>query len=434
MFKQKQMKILLAIVAMNTLVFGCGKSPEERKKDEGSGPVLTPGSGRTVRTEGLPDASGISLATLGKARDGIALAGDEEENCDAAGDLGIFGIPLGSACFLTKIASNVMYGSRPDSNGDGVISCADYDTKLEDQGLIKALLCEQGVISNPGIVSLKFEENGRSNAISFQDFDATDDIAGVGTWTATGPDSGRFPANIRGWNAPVGSALKGLFGMKLSSSYAGNMELDLSDLGDPLKTSISFAAAADTSRCATEPNKTNCHWQDIKLKNREDAGVGTLSPGFHLFVMANEKQNADFVLIEGKMRYTKESADQVFGNPAEPLPAEFLAIREIYFRTVQKGTQIWGSFDLKDENGKTISSIIDGSDLPRVLRDGLAGAAYSGVCQNLGTAVFGDCRDINYHDYDTMWVGAEKFETVGADFVLKTDFSGAPTADGLVTK
>src|SRR6185503_19794074 len=80
----------------------------------------------------LPDARGISLRGLGTAGAGLL----DSAECSGTSALGIFGIPLGAACATTPIASKILYGSNPDRDGDGQLTCNDYVQGGSDEGLI----------------------------------------------------------------------------------------------------------------------------------------------------------------------------------------------------------------------------------------------------------------------------------------------------------
>ena len=69
----------------------------------------------------------------------------------------------------------------------------------------------------------------------------------------------------------------------------------------------------------------------------------------------------------------------------EAIP-EFLDVREIYFRTIKQGDELWGSFDFKDEANATPSlsiSPINGVtvEFGPILRDGTTGEDYVNLLQ-----------------------------------------------------
>src|SRR6185437_7285911 len=130
---------------------------------------------------------------------------------------------------------------------------------------------------------------------------------------------------------------------------------DLSSQANPVLGVVQYATKDDVSKCAASPSTVNCHWQDITLKVPETlATAGTGLTALHMRVFADQTVNPDFLAIEGKVRYSDALAAVIFA-PKAGLPAGLSNIRTIYFRAVQKGSQIWGSFDLQDADGKTIS-------------------------------------------------------------------------------
>lgn len=120
------------------------------------------------------------------------------------------------------------------------------------------------------------------------------------------------------------------------------------------------------------------------------------------------------------------------------LPASFADVREIYFRSVAKGGQIWGSYDFKDAEGHTVvmEVEIDGQvvDLGQLMRNGSGALPYAGFCQDLLAPEWVNCTAIQHDDYDALWLGDAGLSPVAWPYELPIHFLDPPAADGLVKR
>lgn len=416
--------LMITVLTSTCVLFksGCGSyagNPEEDEEDE------------NLQMVSLPDVRSIDLSNLGR-KASLRLADSAKQPCDEELNLGIFGLPIGAACHTSAMANGIIYGSAPDRDNDNALTCADYKSDAEDGGILAPLLCEKGLLKTPRLQSLRFvDEKSQNVAISFADFDPDDNLTALGNWTAKGEDSGRYPANIRFWSGQP--KLKRLLALSLSDGKNGQLAMDFNINNYPGLLTSDFTAPADATACSSTPGEQTCFSQNIKLKTYGDPN--TLIPGVTLRILADTRENPSFVIIEGKFSYPAEVAEKLFAS-ANGSPESFKKIREIYVRSVQKGTQIWGTFDFKDETGATIQTpmITENGvvDFTKVLKDGVTNAPYSGVCQNRGTDAQVACTEINYTDYAGVWKGDAAIAPVLPEFDITIDFSNPPVADGIV--
>ena len=389
----------------------------------------------------LPDATSIRLGNLGVKKEGGALKAqnvnkfslNESGRCQGLGQLGVFGFALGPACHTSYFVDDTLYGVSPDRDGDGDLTCADYYSDKNNLGILYPLLCEPGLLANPKIKTLNFFEGTQNFAISFLPFIA-DELA-VGSWTATGDDSGRYPGQVRIWSNENREDLAGVLAMKLDSQKSGQLFFDYRPSNSELLGSIEFKTQTNADACASAPSRENCHWQESMFAGTKGSASEAPIPGMHLIVFADRKENPNFLILEGKLSYTKEAAEKTWPESNAASHPNFHTVREVYFRTVQKGSQIWGSFDFKNAENQTIESPIEVSgfpfDLTNIMRNGRTNIPYQGICQNLGSDEWVDCVDINYKDYDSIWLMDENISEVDADFDLPIDFGEAPTTVGI---
>ena len=291
-------------------------------------------------------------------------------------------------------------------------SCADYEG-VEDQGILAGLLCNEDVASFEKIESLRFAgENENEFAISFLDYDANDDFEAVGSWTSVGDVSNKFPGNMRIWTDTTGE-LQSAFAAELASGSRGTVYFDLNHHGVPLSGQITFVHQEDTSNCEAAPSQDTCHYQEIILKGVEEGGENNPPPAIHLYIYASEKDDPNFFAIEGSVRLTEAATQAIWGDDevTQAIP-ELLDTRDIYFRTVRSGDELWGSFDFKNADDETLDlsvSPINGVtiDFGPILRDGTSGEDYAGICQNFGSDEQVECSNIDGSSYATLWQSDE---------------------------
>ena len=212
--------------------------------------------------------------------------------------------------------------------------------------------------------------------------------------------------------------------MTLLAETKGRLMADLNPTVSHDLLDISYDMKDDTALCETNPSPENCHYQDFRTRGDETTLAG-LPPGLRMTILADNIDNPSFIVLEGKIRYTEALA--VRFPEVYQLPDSFATVREVYFRVVQKGTQLWGSFDYKNADNQTIvAPLMPGVDLTAILRNGTSGEDYAGICQNFGSDEWVECTAINYRDYDDLWVGDSNLPGVGPDFGLEVDFSDPP--------
>ncbi|MFK7826974.1 MAG: hypothetical protein AB8G05_22720 [Oligoflexales bacterium] len=425
----------LVFISLN--LGGCGTHAGNPGEEETPSPTPLPSYEEVI----LPDATSIQLGSLGVKQEGASLFLEENrelllnetERCQGSDQLGVFGFALGPVCHTSYFIDDTLYGRSPDRDGDGDLSCADYNLDKNDLGILFPLLCEPGLLANPKIKTLNILEGSENFAISFLPF--IEDEFAVGSWTAIGEDSGRYPGQIRIWSNQNRADLAGILGMKLNSKKSGQLFFDYRPLNSELLGSIEYETQFNTEVCETKPSRENCHWQESMFAGTKGSSSEAPIPGMHLIVLANKKENPSFLVLEGKLSYTQEAAEKTWPESNAAAHQDFHTVREVYFRTVQKGSQIWGSFDFKNSDNLTIESIIDVSgfpiDLTKMMRNGSSDIPYQGICQNLGSDEWVDCVDINYQDYNSLWLEDANVSAIGPNFELSIDFGAPPEKVGI---
>lgn len=368
----------------------------------------------------LPDASSIELTELGKGDAGLML---QDSSCSEDAELGVFGFAFGPVCSGSPLIDNFLYGPNLSRVDDQLISCAQYNPELDDNGILFTLLCSDLFLQGDIFQSIHIDSEF---AISFTDFDISDNTDAIGTWTAAGDDDQRYPANIRVWWPDVGADLQGVLAMTLSSRTEGKLYVDFTGFDEPFQSELAYGSPEDTSDCVAEPTVEHCHWQDMSFKGSESFVADGLPSGMRVLVLADAKVNPSFYRIEAKIRYSEDFAKQIFNPEDSSVPVNFDQVRTIYIRAVQKGSELWGSFDFQDENGATIISPLGDIDLARLLRDGFSNNDYAGICQQIGSDELIACEDIDYLDYQDYWLGDTNFEGVAVDYSLPIDFGELP--------
>jgi hypothetical protein len=167
--------------------------------------------------------------------------------------------------------------------------------------------------------------------------------------------------------------------------------------------------------------------------------------GAQVIAYADNKLTPTFLIVEGKIQITKEIAAEWFQGNSNTATAEsevsksLLATREIYFRTVQKGGQLWGSFDFRNSDGKTIEAITTDAngkklDLSALIKNGALNQNFAGFCANLGSSDLTACRDIDPSKYEKIWVTDSGMPVLSDDFKIDESFSATPSKSGIITK
>ena len=173
--------------------------------------------------------------------------------------------------------------------------------------------------------------------------------------------------------------------------------------------------------------KKNCYWQDMSFKGSEDYSGEGLAPGMRVLVLADSKDSPSFYHIEGKIRYTASFANEIFNPEKDDIPENFEQVREIYMRAIQKGNEIWGYFDFRDEFGDTIVSPVGSLDLGSILKNGFDDEDGAGICQKIGSDQFeSKCEEIDYQLYQSSFLGDANLDGISADYQFPIDFSNLP--------
>ncbi len=406
---------------------GAGEGDETTSKVTGIGGDSAPGDAATPLS-GLPQVGGIALGGLGGAATAAALGLQDGETCHQD-KLGVMGFALGGACNTAPFAAKIMLGNRNgDHDADGDMDCDDLvaaTAKGSAPGLLLHLLCEDVMRKNDGIVSLAFAGPETAFGVSFKDF--PNDTAAVGAWTQG--DAASYPADIRIFKGRSLPTLKGHMALTLIDRDNGSVKI--AGFGTPgderFSADLSFSNKRSTAKCATMPDTANCHWQDVRLYGGEAAIVSGPPNGFHLKILADDKEKPSFIAIEGKYRYTDATAEAQFPAAADCPGAELRKLRSLYFQTVQKGTQIWGRFQFKDRDGHLLAcEIAPGLDPFAMM------ARPEGVCQNAGSDQWVPCTAITPGEYTERWQGELNFADV-TESPVGDIFDDAPTTVGVCT-
>lgn len=406
---------LLVLATVTLSLAACGK--QEKKEEESV----------AATQSSLPSLSAVDLTQLGSlpasSAVSLSLQGASERKCDGAHKLGVFSVALGGACDATKGLEELLYGNGDQGKINGVYTCDAFDPKADKNGILYALMCDENVRKAPKLVSYRPLSDTNAMAVSFEDFDAGDATKAVGSWSAVGAALDRYPANMRFWHSKNSSTLHPLLALDLSSEIEGKVDWDGTGMGvTGYVGHATFNAKGDAALCVAQPSEENClsaHFKLVEL-NAANAFVSAAE----IRILGDKARASSVIIVEGKWHLSAERGQRIAAENPQ-LDPSFGNTREIYFRTVQKGQQVWGSFDFKDAEGKTIVPVNGSIDLAKIVRDGTGGISYSGVCENFGTQAFADCKDIEYRAFDGVWNGDSAFERFES-YPLPQDFSVLP--------
>jgi hypothetical protein len=421
-------QIVLCLAAVLALQACGAKDDDKQAKDDPTTPSVAGGGGGASSDGTLPDVRSIDLAAAESGGAALALA-DGAEGCGRFARYGAFGLPLGLACGVGPIVETVLYGKAALAQAHP--SCAGYDPQGSDEGILRGLLCNDDVRRLTRLQSARIDDGKHELALRFEDFDATDDIAALGSWTAAGGAAGVFPAAIRGYTGPSGGALAPVFGLALASAARGRVLLDLAPIDVHARGAVDFDATQDASSCKSAPSREHCHWQEVTLVGDEAAAPSALVPGTRLTLLADDRRRPTIVIVEASVRLTADWAARTFADPT--LPTSFKDTRTLYMRAVVTSDVLWGSFVFRDAQGAEIAAVKDGVDLGRWLRDGV-GAADStaargaGLCMSPVTAAVRACTGFELATYAPLFRGEERMTPPAAGYALPVDLGTAPVA------
>jgi len=413
---------LAALALSGVMIVSCGKKEDTGdSEEEKQAQVLANGnSSSSESAPAVPQVGAINLANLGDDGTAASLRLTEADNkCDDGPDLGLFGLALGGACHTSGFASKIMLGSEDgDNNGDGALNCNDF-VEGKDSGIILGLMCGDFFKRFDGIKSFSFnKENTEFLALNFADFSAADSVAATGAWTKGNAAS--YPANIRLWGSETSfDSLKGVFSANLLSLDEGEIQVDFENKAKAEHQRISTVFKnnlATKANCEADPTNLNCVFQEVKIFNPDDANVAGAPNGMHIRIMTDDKKNPTFYLIEGRYMYSETKAA---GFAEHGLGGT----REIYFQTIQSGSQIWGKFEFRDANGELIS-LSGGAGVMMAMIN-------QGVCKNTSDGSDVACSEIDTAKYASIWQGRSAMDAMTVSPVT-TDFAtGKPTKSEL---
>lgn len=427
-------KINLALtyaLALGMSLSACDKKAAETASDDAGTPTLPAGgvgaTGSASSDVQIPNVGSISLGGFDEDVS-LSLLAEESNGCEQP-NLGAFGLAIGAACHTAPLAASLLLGNKGngDHDGDGDIDCDDFklaeaNKTGEDDGpgMLMHLMCQDIFLQNKNVTSFAFED-GEGIGISFEDFSNNADSPAVGSWSTGNLAS--YPADIRIWHGASFAEAAPAIAMSLKNINNGIVALD--KFGDTdFQVKVEFSNNTDTSGCEANPSKETCHWQRIQIYAGEGLIVDGPPNGFHIMIYADAKENAKFMAIEGKYVYSAETAAAGFKDDNGVTYDWATNLRNAYFKTVKKGSQLWGEFHFTDANDDLVVWNVGSTNI----FEGLS----NGVCQNLDNDNWVDCTDITPSDYDGLWEGKDNFEKITADPYV-VDWTGKPEEPGLCT-
>jgi len=211
----------------------------------------------------------------------------------------------------------------------------------------------------------------------------------------------------------------GVFAANLLSLDEGEVQVDFEnkEKEEHLRISSAFKNnIATKANCESNPSENNCVFQSVKIYNPDDSKVDGAPNGMHLRIMADDKINPTFYLIEGRYRYSEAKAA---GFAAHNLDRT----REIYFQTIQRGSQIWGKFEFRDEEDSLVTLPGAGGAILSILNNG--------ICKNTSTGADAVCGDIDIGQYASLWLGRSQMDSVSTTPVTVDFTNGKPTKSEL---
>jgi len=419
----------------------CGEPKEGEQIDEDAPVIPTGGIGNSSSSAQddsvqMPQVGAIALGGFGETavETALRLQGGEttaDKKCEFP-NLGAFGLAIGAACHTSPFASNLLLGDESgDFDGDGDIDCADFKKAEADKtgdeggaGILMHLMCQGIFVANKDVVSFAFEEKKGTRdeafVISFADYEGGEEA--VGSWTKGNTAS--YPADIRFWNGESVSAVEPMLAMALKDLNNGTLSIERFD-EKAINVKVEFSNNADASGCEAAPSKETCHWQDVQIYSGTGLSESGIPNGFHLRIFADSKENPKFIALQGRYSYSAETSAASFGKDGNTTLEK---LRYIDFKTVKKGSQVWGQFEFTDENDAAFPwTIGTGAGAVDILAKF---AAAEGICQNLDSDEWVTCTDITYGDYDALWDNKTDFVRIEAS-PIDVDWENKPTKPGL---
>lgn len=196
----------------------------------------------------------------------------------------------------------------------------------------------------------------------------------------------------------------------------------------------------DAKDCSiVEMSKETCNWQETKLTNvkgnLKDTDLNNVE-GIALRYLSDSMIDPEIMIIEGEILFRSFTFGLDSGFVKSVVDA-LGDVHSVYFRLVKKGHMIWASTDFKDSQGTSISATVPGfdGDLISMLRDGVGGEdhSYRGNCQEFNQEGIVPCKDLNFKDYDRLWVGDDNLDPIDSTHKLPFGFGDIPKL-GLITE
>ncbi len=392
-----------------------GASKPSEKKDE-SPPPPSPQDGPTEVPPwtDMIDASQVGLApadaNAAPSQPSTQVAGANlTDSCATLDGMGPLSLPNKAACVASRFVRDALYANQVPTNGATKMTCLQYDPAARN-GLLMDISCRDIYKDRLQMAQAKDLQAGSDSVYDIFQFDGFDvSHPAIGTWTASGGPLGRYPAQLRYWSGTE-STKEPVFALVTDGDAYAKGYFDLKSSAANPRGEYDKTLVADTTGCRAAPSETTCIGQNAKVVL---PGSSPLAMSYRTF--SNLPKAPDVVVTEGSMGLSPAAAAASFS--AVGLPHELTLTRQVYFRVVQAGGQIWSQLDLKDEAGLPIADSSGMADRWR---------SAAGVCQNLSKNAETVCTDIDPKLYLPVWQGATAYVVPPFDYQIPVAFGEAP--------
>lgn len=270
---------------------------------------------------------------------------------------------------------------------------------------------------------------------SFTDF-GSDDPRGIGYWRLEGGDEQRYPSRMRLWKPNASTVVQGITAWVLQSATEGKVSFDLSAWEKSHAGFFTFKVPGDANLCRSAPSQEHCYTQRLYYGRHAENDTIFNPTGVDGWVMADRIVNPQFLILEGKATYSAADMTRVLGD-VPTLPTDLSNLRELYFRVVQTEQEIFFSLHHKDADGNTLIITMDTPfgrmDAGKLLRDGLSGQPYGGLCQDLTVGTWKACTTIVPADFNALWLGESAFNAPTTHVDLGISFDAPPQTTEIIS-
>ena len=279
------------------------------------------------------------------------------------------------------------------------------DFKCEDlpdeKKLIPNLYCTPAFMKEQKVISKGFNAD-LYHRISFSSFA---DNVGVGYWNKERKTV--YPATIRVWQRDESENIIPFSWVYLPDLTMGAAYFETVPKRYELQGQALFEFKNNTSieKCLDSLTPENCYFQRFTIISNEQSEHKHFLKSYHFTILAEKKEAADLVQMEGLFIYKKEDLER----EAEKRDyfKRLIHLDRLYFQMLKVVDVLWMRLFYLDADGNIIAGPSANSEGAPSFEDL---TAPEGVCQKAGEKNFSKCPEkVLEEKYHQNWVGKEDF-------------------------